>query len=83
MLLAKSAYDAAITLVVKLLNDADHLVRVEAVNALARCASKTSHLALEEALDDRSTTVQEAAKQSLGARAQFMQWRDSLADPRD
>jgi HEAT repeat protein len=53
-----------------LLQDEDHLVRAEAAAALAQCSSTASRLALEDALNDRSGTVQEAAKKSLRIRAE-------------
>lgn len=54
--------------IVDLLQDEDHLVRVEAAAALERGTSPTSYLALEEALGDRSPAVQDAAARSLSAR---------------
>jgi len=56
--------------IVRLLQDEDHLVRAEAAAALAQCSSAASRLALEDALNDRSETVQEAAKKSLRMRAE-------------
>jgi HEAT repeat protein len=51
-----------------LLYDDDHLVRAEAAKALARGDSRRSWQALEEALNDRSPVVQEAARNSLRQR---------------
>ena len=70
-------------LVIELLRDEDHLVRVQAATALARCTSAASRRALERALGDRSHAVREAAGKSLAEQAQFTQWRESFADPRD
>ncbi len=70
-------------LVIELLRDEDHLVRVQAATALARCTSAASRRALERALGDRSQAVQEAAGKSLAEQAQFTQWRETFSDPRD
>ncbi len=48
-----------------MLADDDHVVRTEAAKALAFAESPTAREALQEALGDRSTSVQEAAQQSL------------------
>jgi len=56
--------------VVGLLNDEDHRVRVEAAAALARCATDSSRAALQQALDDSSYVVREAARRSLDTREQ-------------
>jgi HEAT repeat protein len=56
-----------------LLQDEDHLVRVEAAKALARGESPASWKALEEAVGDRSALVQEAAANSLAERARSPQ----------
>jgi HEAT repeat protein len=80
------AIDAVETLeelVIELLCDEDHLVRAEAAAALAMCPTQSSRGALENALSDRSPTVQEAARRSLHEQAMFTHWRESLADPRD
>jgi len=66
-----------------LLDDEDHLVRMEAANALAHGNSRAGREALQQALYDSSTTVQEAARRSLDYRAQFTQWREAVSDPRD
>ncbi len=52
-----------------LLGDEDHLVRAEAAAALSQSATPASREALEQALQDRSPIVQEAARKSLDARA--------------
>ncbi|MHC4177909.1 MAG: HEAT repeat domain-containing protein [Planctomycetota bacterium] len=70
-------------LVIQLLQDEDHLVRVQAAAALARCTSTAGRRALQGALGDRSEAVREAAQKSLAERAQFTQWRESLSDSRD
>ena len=70
-------------LVIELLQDEDHVVRTEAAAALARCVSPASRRALEDALADRSLSVQEAAGKSLAEQAQFTLWRDAFSDPRD
>ncbi len=51
--------------VLKLLSDADHVVRTQAARALAACDTPGARAALREALLDRSVTVQEAAQRSL------------------
>jgi HEAT repeat protein len=51
--------------IVELLQDEDHMVRLEAATALAMGTSDTSRQALEDALNDRSGAVQEAARKSL------------------
>jgi HEAT repeat protein len=45
--------------------DEDHLVRAEAARALAHCDTPETHIALREALSDRSLVVREAAEASL------------------
>ncbi len=52
-------------LVIKLLADEDHMVRIAAAKALADCKSVPTWDALRDALLDRSVIVQEAAEQSL------------------
>lgn len=54
--------------IVRLIHDSDHLVRVEAVQTLARGKSAAAYAALVEAERDSSLTVVEAARQ---ARAQW------------
>ena len=51
--------------IVSMLRDEDHLVRVEAAAALATVSTQTSRLALEEAMHDRSELVREAARKGL------------------
>jgi HEAT repeat protein len=70
-------------LVIRLVHDADHLVRAQAAAALAGCTSEASRRALQGALADRSHTVREAARKSLAEQARFSQWRESISDPRD
>jgi hypothetical protein len=77
------AVEALEEVVIELLQDEDHLVRAQAAAALATCPTPSSRQALENALGDRSPTVQEAAKKSLHEQAMFADWRESLADPRD
>jgi len=55
--------------VVRLMDDKDHMVRAEAAKALGAGRLPASRDALEEALGDPSTTVQEAAQASLRRRA--------------
>ncbi len=69
--------------IVELLSDDDHMVRAEAAALLAQSKTPTSRAALEEALYDRSETVQNAARSSLESRGEFERWRQMLADPRD
>ena len=54
--------------IIRLLGDADHLVRTEAAAALSQSSTPASREALERALQDRSPSVQEAARKSLDAR---------------
>ncbi len=51
-----------------LLGDEDHLVRAEAAAALSQSVTPASREALEQALQDRSPIVQEAARKSLDVR---------------
>ncbi|MGQ9573937.1 MAG: HEAT repeat domain-containing protein [Thermoguttaceae bacterium] len=53
------------SVVIGLLSDEDHLVRIEAARALAECSSQPTVEALREALADSSPVVQEAAEESL------------------
>ena len=69
--------------VIAALGDEDHMVRVEAATTLAQCDSPASLEALKEALTDSSHAVRETARGSIQQRAQFSQWRKTLADPRD
>lgn len=68
--------------IIGLLQDEDHLVRVEATAALARCTSGASEQALEEALSDSSTTVQEAARKSLSEHHRSTPSGETRSDPR-
>jgi HEAT repeat protein len=63
--------------VLDLLHDEDHLIRAEAAAALASAPSEASRQALEEALNDRSHTVQEAARRSLDALQDLLPARDA------
>ncbi len=69
--------------ILELLDDADHVVRGEAVEALAKCASPASREAIEHARHDSSEMVRLAATRSLHQHAAFSNWREALADPRD
>ena len=51
--------------IVELMHDEDHFVRGEAAGTLAGCHSANARNALEEALHDRSPSVQEAARRCL------------------
>ncbi|MFZ5829383.1 MAG: HEAT repeat domain-containing protein, partial [Planctomycetota bacterium] len=51
--------------IIQLLSDDDHMVRVAAAQALAECKSVPSWEALRDALLDRSVVVKEAAEKSL------------------
>jgi hypothetical protein len=55
------------TTIAAMLHDEDHVIRAEAALALASSQTLASRQALEEALHDRSQTVQEAARRSLQA----------------
>lgn len=70
-------------LIIDLLKDEDHLVRIEAAGLLASGSSEASRDALREAIEDRSPAVQEAVRRSLAARNEFLEWRAGVADPRD
>jgi HEAT repeat protein len=59
------AVDELGDMIIGLLSDGDHLVRGEAARALAGGRSPAVIAALEEALDDSSTAVREAAAESL------------------
>lgn len=65
---------------IELLDDDDHLVRMEAAMALADCPSDNSRLALRDALLDRSVSVQNAAERALGAMATFQPRRSGKID---
>ena len=56
-------------IILTLLSDEDHMVRIEAVAALAQSASPASRMALERALSDRSEGVRHTAQRSLQERA--------------
>ena len=53
------------TAIIALIDDEDHVIRAEAVRALAYCDTSAARAALEAALGDRSIVVQETAAQSL------------------
>lgn len=57
--------------ILSLLGDDDHLVRIEAADALGAIRSDESRQALEDALSDRSPAVQEAARLALQRRNQY------------
>ena len=69
--------------IAELLDDEDHLVRSEAVEALGKCASPASREALQRAQHDSNELVRQAATRSLHQHAAFGNWREALADPRD
>jgi HEAT repeat protein len=52
-------------LIIALLTDQDHFVRAEAARTLAYCNTPLAQQSLQEALQDRSVAVREAAEQSL------------------
>jgi len=60
------AVDQLEDVVLALLKDADHLVRVEAARALARSNSPSARAALKVAAEDSSAAVREAAVATLG-----------------
>jgi len=72
--------DAAEEAVVALLQDEDHLIRAEAAATLAAAHGDASYRALEEALHDRSPTVQDAAGRSLRSRAKFVHWQQTMSE---
>jgi len=59
-------------LIIKLLSDDDHMVRIAAAKILADCDTMPSWEALRDALLDRSVIVQEAAEQSLNRISQTL-----------
>ena len=67
---AIDAVDQFEHVIIELLADDDHMVRVEAAATLARCMSESSRLALAGALNDSSPAVQEAARNSLDEQCQ-------------
>ena len=66
--------------VISMLEDEDHLVRLEAARALAQCNLVQACLALRAAEDDTSVTVREAAGESL---TKMVRRRPDLADLAD
>jgi HEAT repeat protein len=50
---------------IELLSNDDHVVRAEAVRLLSQCDTETARQGLEQALMDRSVTVQDAARAGL------------------
>lgn len=64
--------------ILALLEDEDHIVRVQAAVALAHCDSAASREALQEGVHDSSPSVQEACLRSLQEQEEFAQWRASL-----
>jgi hypothetical protein len=69
--------------IVAMLKDEDHLLRAEAAWLLADSATPWARRALEEAAEDRSETVREAARQSLREHEEFLRLREAVFDPRD
>jgi len=57
--------------IIGLLHDEDHLVRVEAAYTLGDCATPQSYRALQDALNDRSHAVQDAAAKALEQHAEY------------
>jgi len=71
----------------KLLADEDHIVRIEAVRALAACDSEDTREALLHAAADKSVLVRQAARQSLDDIRQRLglpplEWQDDFAPPK-
>ena len=50
---------------IELASDSDHLVRLDAVSALAQCSGWMSRQVLENSLSDRSVPVRDSAKRAL------------------
>lgn len=65
MATAMEAASEIIDAVLQLLDDEDHLVRLEAAKALGQCRTMEAYAALTHATDDRSLTVRDAALTSL------------------
>lgn len=66
--------------IIALLGDQDHLVRAEAAVSLVMSTSADSLQSLQDALDDRSETVREAARRSLVQRLQPQSQREGFID---
>jgi HEAT repeat protein len=62
---AIDAVDSAEAAIIEMLQDEDHLVRMEAAVTLGKSFSPASVAALTEALNDKSEVVREAAERSL------------------
>lgn len=67
--------------ILALLQDDDHMVRVQAAATLSHCNSEAARAALREGLADRSPAVQDACLRSLQEQEAFAQWRASLTKP--
>jgi len=67
------------SMLIGLLSDQDHVVRVAAAKTLATCQSASTWDALRDAMLDRSVAVQEAAEESLESISLFLQ--EHLDDP--
>ncbi len=65
MLVAMGALDRMESDLVELLEDDDHMVRLEAVDVLATCGSPGARMALQLAMSDPSASVQQAASRGL------------------
>jgi HEAT repeat protein len=70
------------TTITGLLHDDDHMVRTEAARALGQGTLVSSWAALEEALRDPSTTVRQAAQESLRHRIPPAREAEPQPDPR-
>lgn len=70
-------------LVIEMLSDADHIVRVRAASALGQCDSESAREALEKAARDPSVAVQQAAKDGLNRFARLGPGPAGPGDPRD
>jgi len=66
-----------------LLRDDDHIVRAEAARALGRAESAASLKALQEALQDRSAAVEDAARESIAERSMSFSWPNRPFNPQD
>ncbi len=69
--------------IIRLSEDEDHLVRLNAATALGQTDSAASRRVLERMLNDGNHLVRQAASKSLEERDLLDQWRQSLNDPRD
>ncbi len=66
-------------IILKMLDDEDFLLRAEAASAAGMLSCEASMLALKNALNDHSPSVQEAARESLRKREALGRWQTIVA----